>query len=137
MFPEITLGHLLYVAIWALLGIVVSAVAWSQSKMPTYKDFLAGTLGISFEALGVELARGKQALILPLALGLLLATFVRYLPEDEAFIRAYVGRRRLEGRTVSRLIFVSYFFTQILVLLLSYRGWWDIIIDWTFDNKRQ
>lgn len=121
--PDITLGHTLWVIMWGILGVAVGAVAWSQGRSPTYKDFLAGTLGISFEALGVELTRGKQALIVPLSIGLMLALGVRFLPDTVSTLKVY----KLQGRSVASLLFILYFFVSVMVLLLSYRGWWDVL----------
>lgn len=124
--PTIGAGHLLYVLVWALLGLFVSAVAWSNGKTPGYKDFLMGTLGVSFEALGVEIADRQPALIVPLATGLLFALIVRYLPDDGPPMGN--GRSGLWRRFVSATLVLAFFWIQVLVLLLAYRGWWDRLV---------
>lgn len=117
--PTIELGHLLYVMLWALLGMCVSAIAWANGEVPTYKDYLAGTLGISFEALGVEIADRHPSMIVPLAVGLLCALLIRYLPNAKIQLR--IRRRRLRvGQTLWGIALVLAFFcTQAVVLLLS------------------
>lgn len=127
-FPEIRLGHFLYVLLWAIFGLGVSALALPNAKLIDYKDFLGGTLGISFEALGVELSRGQPALILPLAIGLLLAALVRFLPEDTNLLKITIRNKELKGRAFVSLLFVMFFFVQVTILLLAYRGWWESII---------
>jgi hypothetical protein len=107
----------------------IGAVSWPQSRPPNYKDWLACTLGITFEAMGVELLRGKPALMLPLALGLIFALLVRFLPENVDSLKWMAGSKMiLQGKTVSRLLFMMYFFIGMMVLLLAYKGWWDIIL---------
>jgi len=79
--------------------------------------------------MGVELLRGKPALILPLALGLIFALGVRFLPDNNASLKIALGNTTLfEGKTVSRLLFMMYFFIGMMVLLLAYKGWWDILL---------
>lgn len=126
--PEIELGHFLYVSLWALLGMCVSAVAWGNTEEPTYKDVLAGTLGISFEALGVEIADRHPSMIVPLAVGLVCALLIRHLPRERHSLR--IRRRPLRiGRALWGFVLVLTFFcTQVTVLLLSYRGWWDLLV---------
>jgi len=119
---EITFGHLGYVIIWALLGIFIIVSSWS--KIPPYKDVLGSTLGISLEALGVELIRGQQALIVPLCLVLFIAIFIRFLPDDEDALQLLI----INGRVISICIFVLLFSLQVFSLLLAYRGWWEVLI---------
>lgn len=126
--PVIGAGHVLYVFIWALLGMFVSAVAWSNGKTPGYKDYLNGSLGISFEALGVEIADGQPALIVPLTMGLLLALLVRYLPDHPAPPQRARFRRTTGRRIYNAALVLAFFGAQVLVLLLAYRGWWDQLI---------
>lgn|GEM_PF-5899593 len=128
-FPPISIGNIIWVVFWSLLGFAIGAVSWPQSRSPNYKDWLAATLGITFEAMGVELLRGKPALILPLAMGLIFASAVRFLPEDHANLKIVLGQTTLlEGKTTSRLLFVMYFFIGMMVLLLAYKGWWDLLL---------
>lgn len=129
MFPPITLGNIIWIVFWSLLGMAIGAVSWPQSRPPNYKDWLACTLGITFEAMGVELLRGKPALMIPLALGLIFALLVRFLPENVDSLKWMSGGQvKLQGKTVSRLLFMMYFFIGMMVLLLAYKGWWDIIL---------
>lgn len=120
--PEITFGHLLYVVFWALLGISIIACSWS--KIPPYKDVLGSTLGISLEALGVELTRGQQALVAPLCFVIFLAILIRFLPDDENALRLSI----IKGRPVFFVMLLVYFLFQVLILLLAYRGWWEVLI---------
>lgn len=120
--PVITVGHWTYIVIWALLGVFIIATCWS--KRPTYKDVLASTLGISLEALGVELTRAQQALIVPLCLVLCLTMIIRFLPDDYRALQLSI----IKGRLASSLIIVIFFLLQVVTLLLAYRGWWEILI---------
>lgn len=125
--PPIEVGHFLWVFIWALLGMCVSAAAWSNRKTPTYKDCLAGSLGISLEAFGVEFAAHQSALMVPLALALLIALLIRYLP-DARRVRLRNGRVRILTAALSVVVVFGFFVLQALVLLLAYRGWWDGLV---------
>lgn len=120
--PEITFGHLLYVVFWALLGIFIIASSWS--KIPPYKDVLGSTLGISLEALGVELTRGQQALVAPLCFVILLAILIRFLPDDQNGLQLSI----IKGRPIFIILLITFFLLQVLVLLLAYRGWWEALI---------
>ena len=110
--PEITLGHFFYVLTWALLGVTISAVAWSEGRRPTYKEILASTLGISFEALGVELTRGQQALILPLLIVLVLALAIRYLPEESQMLSFSSKGQQFIGRILAIFLIMIFFLVQ-------------------------
>lgn len=126
--PAIGLGHFIYVSLWALLGMCVSAVAWADGRKPTYRDYLAGTIGISFEALGVEIAHRHPSMIVPLAVSLSVALLIRYLPMPE---RRWQLRRRTHriGRELwPAVVVLGFFWTQVGVLLLSYRGWWALLV---------
>jgi hypothetical protein len=131
-YPEITVGHFFWVLAWAMLGFIFAAAAWSQGKKPIYKDWLAGTLGTCFEAMGVTLKSSQQAFIVPLVLGLILSLLLRFLPEDEANLkitwRTKSGSRYIAARAVSTTLFILYFFLGLIVLLLAYRGWWDVLL---------
>ena len=120
--PEITVGHFGYVVIWALLGILIIASSWQ--RIPNYKDVLGSTLGISLEALGVELTRSQQALIVPLCIVMFLTIMIRLLPDDAKKLRLSI----IKGRMAVPLLFLFVFTLQVLTLLLSYRGWWELMI---------
>jgi hypothetical protein len=126
--PAISLGHFIYVSLWALLGMCIGAVAWADGRKPTYKDYLAGTIGISFEALGVEIADRHPSMIVPLAVSLSVALLIRYLPMPE---RRWQLRRKTHSpvRVIWPAVLVlGFFWTQVGVLLLSYRGWWTLLV---------
>lgn len=126
-FPPIEPGHIAYVVLWALIGMVICAVAWPR-RHAGYKEYLTGTLGISLEALGVEIAGGQPALVVPLFFGLGLAMMIRHLPDEvRAFQRNY--SRGAGVRRVKRAVLVfTFFISQVAVLLLAYRGWWDRLL---------
>lgn len=126
--PAISLGHFIYVSLWALLGMCVSAVAWADGRKPTYKDVLAGTLGISFEALGVEIADRHPSMIVPLAVGLVCALLIRHLPRERYSLRIRRGPLRIGRALWGFVLVLTFFCTQVTVLLLSYRGWWDLLV---------
>ena len=128
-FPTISLGHVLFVVSMGALGVLLTSVAWSQHRTPTYKDGLIGTLAISFEALGVELLRQDIGIVAPLAVGLVLALAVRFLPEEVDGLAVTLPIKDLRGRAAASMLFVLFFFIGVIVLLLSYRGWWGIIIE--------
>lgn len=128
VFPPISLGHLSYVVLWALLGMCVSAVALPNGEMPTARDYLAGTLGISFEALGLEIAHGHPSMVVPLAAALLFALLIRHLPVPECRPRFRSRRMRLRRVFVSTVTVFGFFWLQVTILLLSYRGWWDMLV---------
>lgn len=110
--PVIEAGHIFWVLAFSVMTVGLCAVAWPHT--PTYKDGLLGAITICFEAIGIELAHNKAAIIVPLAFGLVGSILTRsYLPET---LRS--GWKWL--------LFIVYFPVAIIVLLLAYRGWLDI-----------
>jgi hypothetical protein len=126
-FPPIEPGHYLYVITWALIGMCVSATAWSNRREPVLKDYLAGSLGISMEALGVEVAGGRPALVVPLAAALFFALLIRYLSDGRGF-RLSNSRASVQRVLASSVVVLGFFWMRVCVLLLAYRGWWDRLI---------
>lgn len=91
------------------------------------KDYLAGSLGISMEALGVEVAGGRPALVVPLAPALFFALLIRYLSDGRGF-RLSNSRASVQRVLASSVVVLGFFWMQVCVLLLAYRGWWDRLI---------
>jgi len=118
----ITLGIVGYVLSWSLVGILLGAVAWSS--VPTYKDILAGTLGISIEAIGIGLSRGTAGLLVPLFIGLLLGLLVRFMPTDPKDL-SYKTRNKTHS--LIPLFYGIYFFVQVVILFSAIAGLYDFI----------
>jgi hypothetical protein len=127
--PAIELSHILWVLMWALVGFGIGAAAWSQFSVPSYKDWIAGTIGISVEALGVELLKGGVALVVPLGIGLVMALILRLLPKDASDLHIETKWIYLKGFKAFQVFWVMFFIINTVVLLLSYRGWWEALVS--------
>lgn len=93
-----------------------------KRKKPGYKDILSGTIGISFEAIGVELVKGETALILPLLSALLFALILRFLPDKGYRLRVIIGKTQINHLVIYPFLVTMFFFVQATILLLAYTG---------------
>ena len=122
--PEITWGHVIWMVGFAMTAIFIGLMSFSQGE-PDYKDWLITTLGIGFEAFGVELVDGVYAALIPLGLLIFLGTSVRFMPNNSKSLRI----RNWKGTSLAFCIFIIFVFIQSFILLLAYRGWLDIIVQ--------
>jgi hypothetical protein len=111
-----------WVFFWSVAGCGLAVAAWPQHSRPKYREWLAITIGIYIEALGVELTRGTQAIGGLLAFTLVLAGFVRFMPGDQARLSIRLFRWTQRGAGAFKILFSLYFFIGVLVLLLAYRN---------------
>ena len=130
--PELPL--ILGVIFWSIVGLGITSAAWPSSK-PEYREWLAATIGIEVEAIGVGLATGSSMSILgPLAVVLVLALVIRFgLPRNEADLAialSFRGRAVVDfrGATAIRALFVAFFLIGAMTLLFSLEGLWDAIL---------
>ena len=82
--PQIPTPTFIWVIIWSILGMAIGSIGWSNNKKNRYKDFLSGTIGISLEAFGMEVAKiGATSFILPLLSAIIFALWIRNLPDED------------------------------------------------------